>query len=136
MDNRRSSILGRYLDPDAVQGDFSAACQGRSMGGKTDPFFETIENAFVSLTDNPHRGACTRDLSAIGLRESRERRFKPSRIISRVIPEDVDILLLGDERRDRQALHERRLIQPRVLSHQFLSGIVSEASDGSLPMAP
>jgi toxin ParE1/3/4 len=79
--------------------------------GKADHVLEQIEKVFTSLSENPQRGACPKELLAIGLREYREIFFKPYRIIYRVMAENVYVLVIADGRRDMQALLHRRLLQ-------------------------
>jgi toxin ParE1/3/4 len=80
--------------------------------GKADHVLEGIEKCFTSLSENPQRGTCPKELLAIGLREYREIFFKPYRIIYRVMAENVYVLVIADGRRDMQALLQRRLLQP------------------------
>ncbi|MBB5349207.1 type II toxin-antitoxin system RelE/ParE family toxin [Desulfoprunum benzoelyticum] len=72
---------------------------------------EQIEKAFFSLAENPVRGAWPKELLAVGLREYREIFFKPYRIIYRVMAETVYVMVIADDRRDRQTLLQRRLLQ-------------------------
>ncbi|VAW72938.1 Death on curing protein, Doc toxin, partial [hydrothermal vent metagenome] len=78
---------------------------------KADYVLDEIEKAFLSLSENPERGAYPKELLAIGLREYREIYFKPYRIIYRVIAADVYVMVIADGRRDMQALLQRRLLQ-------------------------
>jgi toxin ParE1/3/4 len=70
-----------------------------------------IEKAFLSLSENPNRGAYPRELSALGIKEYREVFFKPYRIIYRVEGRRAYVLMIVDGRRDMQTLLERRLLQ-------------------------
>ena len=79
--------------------------------GKADHVLEQIEKGFTSLSENPQRGACPKELLAIGLKEYREIFFKPYRIIYRVMAENVYVFVIVDGRRDMQALLQRRLLQ-------------------------
>lgn len=79
--------------------------------GKGDYVLEQIEKVFDSLSENPQRGACPKELLAVGLREYREIFFKPYRIIYRVVERNVYVLLIVDGRRDMQALLQRRLLR-------------------------
>lgn len=78
---------------------------------KADLVLEQIEKCFTSLSENPQRGTCPKELLAIGLREYREIYFKPYRIIYRVLAETVYVMVIADGRRDMQALLQRRLLQ-------------------------
>ncbi len=79
--------------------------------GKADYVLDQIEKAFSSLTENPERGACPKELLAIGLCEYREIFFRPYRIIYRVTAENVYVMVIADGRRDMQTLLQRRLLQ-------------------------
>ena len=81
------------------------------LPGKADHVLEQIEKAFLSLSENPHRGTYPKELLALGLREYRELFFKPYRIIYRAIEDNVFVLLVADGRRDMQTLLQRRLLK-------------------------
>ncbi len=81
-----------------------------SASYKADYVLEQIEKALNSLSENPQRGACPKELQAVGLREFREILFKPYRIICRVMEKKVYVLLIADGRRDMQSLLQRRLL--------------------------
>ena len=83
----------------------------RDVAGKADHVLEQIEKGFTSLSENPQRGTCPKELLAVGLREYREIFFKPYRIIYRVMAENVYVLVIADGRRDMQALLQRRLLR-------------------------
>lgn len=78
---------------------------------KADYVLDKIEDAFLSLPENPERSAYPEELLAVGLREYRETYFKPYRIIYRVITDNVYVMVIADGRRDMQALLQRRLLQ-------------------------
>ncbi|MFZ5451909.1 MAG: type II toxin-antitoxin system RelE/ParE family toxin [Thermodesulfobacteriota bacterium] len=78
--------------------------------GKADHVLAQLEKAFNSLSENPHRGAYPKELSAIGIKDYREIFFKPYRIIYRVMDNNVYVLLIADGRRDMQTLLQRRLL--------------------------
>ena len=77
---------------------------------KADYVLDKIEAAFLSLSENPQRGAYPNELLAIGMREYREIYFKPYRMIYRVINDGVYVMAIADGRRDMQALLQRRLL--------------------------
>jgi len=79
--------------------------------GKADHVLDQIEKGFTSLSENPQRGACPKELLTIGLREYREIFFKPYRIFYRVMGENVYVLAIADGRRDMQVLLQQRLLQ-------------------------
>jgi toxin ParE1/3/4 len=79
--------------------------------GKADYVLDQIERTFSALAKNPERGACLKELFALGIREYREVFFKPYRIIYRVMSENVYVVVIADGRRDMQSLLQRRLLQ-------------------------
>lgn len=78
--------------------------------GKADDVLDRMEATLGSLARYPERGACPKELLAVGLREYREVFFKPYRIVYRVMDEAVHVLLIADGRRDMHALLQRRLL--------------------------
>lgn len=78
---------------------------------KADYVLGKIEETFLSLSDNPERGAYPNELLVVGLREYRELYFKPYRIIYRIIDKHVFVMVIADGRRDMQSLLQRRLLQ-------------------------
>lgn len=78
---------------------------------KAEHVLEQIEKTITRLSESPERGAHTKELLALGIREYRELFFKPYRIIYRVIGNNVYVLLIADGRRDMQTLLQRRLLE-------------------------
>ena len=82
---------------------------------KADHVLAQIEQLLSGLTTMPERGAWTKELLALGIREYRETYFKPYRVIYRVGQSDkrpmVYVYLIVDGRRDMQALLQRRILQ-------------------------
>ena len=78
--------------------------------GKADDLLDRIENVIESLSTHPERGSIPKELSALGIRDYRQRFYKPYRIIYRVIGKRVYIYLIADGRRDFQTLLARRLL--------------------------
>lgn len=78
---------------------------------KADHVLDSIVEAWTSLARFPERGAFTKELLALGIREYREIDFKPYRIIYRVAAPRVYVYLVVDGRRDMQSLLERRLLR-------------------------
>lgn len=85
--------------------------ESHDVPGKAAQVLEQTEGCFTSLSENPERGACPKELLAIGLREYREIFFKPYRVIYRVMSGNVYVLVIADGRRDMQTLLQRRLLQ-------------------------
>lgn len=103
-----------YLTDDASRDleelyDYIASHDGP---GKADHVLDHLQAVFSSLSANPARGTYPKELLAVGLREYREKFFKPYRIIYRVVAEGVYVMVIADGRRDMQALLQRRLLQP------------------------
>lgn len=71
---------------------------------------ERIGHAFGTLADTPERGAIPAELAALGIRTYREFFFKPYRIVYRVLPDSLVVLLIADGRRDLHSLLQRRLL--------------------------
>jgi toxin ParE1/3/4 len=78
---------------------------------KADHVLDRIEELLISLSKFPERGAWTKELLALGIREYRETYFKPYRLIYRVLGSKVYVYLIVDGRRDLQALLQRRLLR-------------------------
>lgn len=79
--------------------------------GRADHVLSRIEKVFEGLADTPERGAFPRELLELGIREFREIRFKPYRVIYRVLEGQVYVILIADRRRDMQSLLQRRLLE-------------------------
>ena len=71
-----------------------------------DRLLEVVE----SLSAFPERGACPKELLALGIRDYRQTTFKPYRVIYRVMAQKVYIYVIADGRRDMQSLLARRLL--------------------------
>ncbi|HNY86388.1 MAG TPA: type II toxin-antitoxin system RelE/ParE family toxin [Candidatus Hydrogenedentes bacterium] len=71
---------------------------------------DKISDAVTRLSEMPDRGNVPPELLETGIRDYREVRFKPYRILYVVIERRVHILLIADGRRDLRALLERRLL--------------------------
>ena len=72
-----------------------------------DRLLEIVEN----LSAFPERGACPKELLALGIRDYRQTTFKPYRVIYRVMAQKVYIYVIADGRRDMQSLLARRLLE-------------------------
>lgn len=71
---------------------------------------DRMEQTLNQLSELPGRGHYPRELLVFGIREYRELRVKPYRIIYRVFGNDVYVYLIADGRRDMQTLLARRLL--------------------------
>jgi toxin ParE1/3/4 len=83
---------------------------GHDAPERADQVLDRIEEAILSLSEYPERGAYPRELLALGIRQYREVFFKPYRIIYQVLGETVYVMLITDGRRDMQVLLQRRLL--------------------------
>ena len=63
-----------------------------------------------TLSRFPERGSYPRELVALGIKEYRQAKFKPYRVIYRVTGSQVVIYLVVDGRRDMQSVLARRLL--------------------------
>lgn len=77
---------------------------------KAEYVLDRIEEVIESLATFPERGAFPHEFHALGIREYRETRFKPYRVIYRITGKRIYIYLIADGRRDMQTLLERRLL--------------------------
>lgn len=75
-----------------------------------DNVLDRLLEAVKSLSTFPERGACPRELAALGIRDYRQTAFKPYRVICRVMTQKVYIHVIADGRRDMQSLLARRLL--------------------------
>ena len=72
---------------------------------------DRIEAVLSKLAELPLRGNHPKELAALGIHDFRETRFKPYRVIYRVIEDSVYVLLVVDGRRELQSLLARRLLE-------------------------
>ena len=73
-------------------------------------WLEEFAQAIGSLETFPDRGSVPPELAAIGIKDFRQKQFKPYRIIYRVLKRDVFILVVAHGRRDFQSLLQERLL--------------------------
>ncbi len=78
---------------------------------KADGVLNKLEDLMQSLAKFPERGAVTKELRDVGIKDYREVYFKPYRVIYRVLSAKVLVYLIVDGRRDMQALLTQRLIR-------------------------
>jgi toxin ParE1/3/4 len=78
---------------------------------KADYVLDRIDDQLAGLSKFPERGAYTKELLAVGMREYRETYFKPYRIIYRIMGQQVIVYVIVDGRRDMQTLLSRRLLR-------------------------
>lgn len=77
---------------------------------KSEQVLARIEQVCATLAKHPNRGNYPKELIVLGIREYREVRFKPYRILYRVVEKTVYVLVVADGQRDMQALLQRRLL--------------------------
>ena len=77
---------------------------------KASHVLDRIEVVVGGLATFPERGTHPRELLVLGIREYRETRFKPYRVIYRIMGKRVFVYLIADGRRDMPTLLERRLL--------------------------
>jgi toxin ParE1/3/4 len=78
---------------------------------KADGVLDKLEALVESLSRFPERGAVTKELRDVGIKDYREVYCKPYRVIYRVLGTKVYVYLIVDGRRDMQTLLTRRLIR-------------------------
>jgi len=71
--------------------------------GKAEDLLDRIEEV-ITLWTYPDRGSYPKEFSTLGIRDYRQKFYKPYRIIYRVIGKRVYIYLIADSRRDFQRL--------------------------------
>lgn len=76
-----------------------------------DAFLDRILDVVETLTATPERGACPRELLALGIRDFRQLTFKSYRVIYRVTGRKAHVHVIADGRRDMQSLLARRLLR-------------------------
>jgi toxin ParE1/3/4 len=79
---------------------------------KADHVIDKIEEVVQGLALFPERGAITKELLEMGIRNYRETYFKPYRVIYEVSVKQVFIHLVADGRREMQTLLQKRLLRP------------------------
>jgi len=98
------------LDAERDLGDLYDYIAKNDAPEKADYVLGNIESMVLELAELPERGNYPPELIELGIREYRERFFKPYRIIYRLIGNQVFVLVIADGRRNMKALLERRLI--------------------------
>ncbi|MEJ5262657.1 MAG: type II toxin-antitoxin system RelE/ParE family toxin [Ignavibacterium sp.] len=79
--------------------------------GRADKFFNSIYKKILSLSNQPNRGHCPKELRLLGIFEYFEIVLKPYRIIYRILNKKVFIYCVLDGRRDLQKLLQERLLR-------------------------
>jgi toxin ParE1/3/4 len=99
---------------DDAQADLQALYHyiaGYDAPAKADAVLDRLEAVVASLSSLPERGAVTKELRDVGIRDYREVYFKPYRVIYRVMDGNVFVYLIVDGRRDMQTLLTQRLVR-------------------------
>ena len=90
-------------------GDIIDYVNRNSGAGPAGRLLNRIESRLVSLARFPARGHYVPELRDLGIREYREVRFKPYRMIYRAMDSRVIVYCIWDGRRDLRDLLLRRL---------------------------
>lgn len=90
--------------------DFTAHIAAHDSPQAARRVLDKISDAVTRLSEMPDRGSFPPELLEVGIRDYREVRFKPYRILYGVTENRVHILLIADGRRELRALLERRLL--------------------------
>jgi toxin ParE1/3/4 len=75
-----------------------------------DYVLDELMQVVKSLSKFPERGSYPKELVGLGIKEYRQTRFKPYRVIYRVTGSQVIIYVIADGRRDMQSVLARRLL--------------------------
>jgi toxin ParE1/3/4 len=97
-----------------AEGDLDGICADLEQQRGSDSgeqWLDEFEAAIESLGTLPDRGPVPPKLAAIGIKEFRQRQFKPFRIIYRVMEKRVFILVVAHCSRDFQSLLQERLLR-------------------------
>ena len=78
---------------------------------RADRLLDALEKLCNSLAELPERGNVPMELSDLGITQYREVRYKPYRVIYRIVGDEVVILCVIDGRRDIESLLQRRLLR-------------------------
>jgi toxin ParE1/3/4 len=71
---------------------------------------DNLEQTISSLASLPNRGACVKELEALGIKNVREIHYKPYRIIYEAETDAVNVFCVADGRRDMVSLLEKRIL--------------------------
>lgn len=71
---------------------------------------DRLLEATANLAIEPQRGTIPKELRELGLQEFRQVFFRPYRVVSRVVQQDVYVLIVADGRREVASLLARRLL--------------------------
>ena len=78
---------------------------------RADRLLDALEELCNSLAELPEHGNAPQELRDLGITEYREVRYKPYRVIYRIIGDEVVIHCVIDGRRDMESLLQRRLLR-------------------------
>ena len=97
-----------------AEGDLDGICahiEQQRGPDAVEAWLDRFAEAVGSLETFPDRGSVPPELAALGIRDFRQKPFKPYRIIYRVIEKKVFILVVAHGRRDFQSLLQERLLR-------------------------
>jgi toxin ParE1/3/4 len=97
-----------------AEADLDAICawiEGERGSDAVGEWLDNFEAAIGSLETFPERGSVPPELAALGIREFRQKPFKPYRIVYRVAEKRVFILLVAHASCDFQSLLQERLLR-------------------------
>ena len=101
------------LTDDAAK-DFQAiaeAARQREGAAKGEQIIDKIVKAAQELAHTPQKGGRLRELVDLGNREYREIFSGPYRLVYRLVEQNIQVLLIADNRKDIRALLEQRLLR-------------------------
>jgi toxin ParE1/3/4 len=97
-----------------AESDLDGICahiEQRQGPDAVDEWLEKFDQAIGSLETFPDRGSVPPELAALGIKDFRQKQFKPYRIIYRVLEGRVFILVVAHGSRDFQSLLQERLLR-------------------------
>ena len=83
----------------------------KTIRSRADRVLDSLEELCNSLAELPERGNAPMEVSDLGITQYREVRYKPYRVIYRIIGDEVVIHCAIDGRRDIESLLQRRLLR-------------------------
>jgi toxin ParE1/3/4 len=101
------------LAPDAIQdqAEIHAYLLEREGRGRADAVLDGLEGLIQALDRLGDRGHAPPELEGLGQRRILEVHFKPYRVLYRLDPKRVTVLVVADGRRNFGALLRRRLLR-------------------------
>ena len=97
-----------------AEGDLDIICaqiEEQRGSDSVEEWLDKFEDAIGSLEAFPDRGSVPPELAAIGIKDFRQKQFKPYRIIYRVVEARMFVLVVAHGSRNFQSLLQERLLR-------------------------